>query len=51
MMDNGLKIKLMGLEFINGMMEENTQDNGKITICTVRVFFHGLTAVDIKESL
>jgi hypothetical protein len=39
------------LEFINGKMEELTQDNGKIIICTEKEFTHGLMVADMKGNM
>lgn len=45
MMDNGMKIKLMVMENMNGLMVELLLVNGRTTICMERACTHGKTDV------
>ena len=46
---SGEKIKFMVKEFMCGLMDADTRENGKITTCTEEVYTHGKMAENTRE--
>ena len=51
MKENGMRIKLMDVEFMFGLMVVNTTGSGKTIICMVREFIHGKMEECMKETM
>ena len=48
---NGKKAKRMVKEYIDGKMENNMMENGKMIWCMDKVLFYGQMEISIKDNL
>jgi hypothetical protein len=51
MKENGMRTKLMDVEFMFGLMVVNTTGSGRIIICMVKEFIHGKMEECMKETM